>query len=291
MSLQVRRIAREEDWVGRKLALNPGLVAEFLVEFLREECVRQRGLGKAVIGLSGGVDSAVTTYLAARAFGPENVHVFRMPYKTSSGESLVHAGLVVDDLGVVERTVDITSMVDGYVCTAEPEMGGHRVGNVCSRCRMVILFDQAAKLGGLPLGTGNKTERFFGYYTWHGDDAPPINPLGDLFKTQVWELARFLGVPEVIVSKAPTADLVVGQTDEGDLGIGYPMADRILYLMASGWSFEGIVAEGFPREKVELVREKVAGTHWKRKLPTVAMLSDTSINEFYLRPVDLRHVW
>lgn len=286
MPFAVTRAERDLGLSDRLLGINPKLAADFLTEFLRDECIRRRGVTKAVVGLSGGVDSAVTTYLAARAFGAENVFTFRLPYKISSSESLTHAQLVVDDLGCVDRTIEITGMVDGYVCGFEEDMDGTRLGNVCARCRMIVLYDQSAKVGGLPLGTGNKTERFFGYYTWHADDAPPINPLGDLYKSQVWALARELGVPEVIVSKAPTADLVQGQTDEGDFGISYEQADRILVLMARGYSRERAVEFGFSRDEVDLVYNRVARTHWKRKLPTTAMVSDTAINEFYLRPVD-----
>ena len=272
------------------MRLETGLVARWLVQFLKDECQLKRGIGRAVLGLSGGVDSAVAAYLCARAFGPENVFCFRLPYSLSSAESLTHAQLVVDALGVNERTIEITPMVDGYFRAHEPEMDPNRLGNVCARSRTTVLFDQSAKLRALPIGTGNKTERFFGYFTWHADDAPPINPLGDLFKTQVWALARELGVPEVIVTKVPTADLVKGQTDEGDFGISFDRADRILVRTLIGWSEAKLVAEGFSEAEVRLVRKKVAGTHWKRHLPTVAMLSDTGLHEFYLRPVDYQGV-
>jgi len=267
------------------IKLDSPLVADWLVRFLRDECTRRRGIQKAIIGLSGGVDSAVTTYLCARAFGPENVHVFRLPYKISSQASLDHAQLVIDDLGVQARTVEITSMVDGYLAH-EPEMNPTRLGNVCARCRMIVLFDQSAALGGLPIGTGNKTERLFGYYTWHADDAPPINPLGDMLKTQVWDLARELGVPQVIVDKPATADLVQGQTDEGDFGLTYGAADPILHYLVQGYSRDKLVEMGYPVREVDLVFQRVSRTHWKRKLPTVAMLSNTAIGEYYLRPVD-----
>lgn len=267
--------------------INAGFVADWLVRFLRDECIRRRNITKAVLGLSGGVDSAVVAYLCARAFGPENVYAFRMPYKISSQESLDHAQLVVDDLGINVRTVPITGMVDGYVNDLEPDISPARLGNVCARCRMIVLFDQSAKLGAaLPIGTGNKSERLFGYYTWHADDSPPINPIGDLFKTQVWQVARALGVPREIVEKPASADLIKGQTDESDFGITYLKADRILNYMTQGYSREKLVAAGFPAADVDLVWRRVDGTHWKRRLPTVAMLSPTAIGEYYLRPVD-----
>jgi NAD+ synthetase len=261
------------------------LVADWLVKFLRDECIRRRKIEKAVVGLSGGVDSAVTAYLCARAFGPENVWAIRMPYKISSPESLSHAQLVMDDLGIQERTIPITGMVDGLLAE-EPEMSPARLGNVCARARMIVLFDQSAKLGALPIGTGNKSERLFGYFTWHADDSPPINPLGDLLKTQVWQLARELGVPEVIVNKPATADLIQGQTDEGDFGISYAKADRILHFLTQGYLAEKLVQMGFPEAEVRLVYEKVGKTHWKRRPPTVAVLTASAIGEFYLRPVD-----
>jgi NAD+ synthase (glutamine-hydrolysing) len=152
--------------------------------------------------------------------------------------------------------------------------------------RMITLFDLAAKHCGIPLGTGNKTERLFGYFTWHADDSPPINPLGDLFKTQVWELARHLGVPDVIIAKPPTADLVVGQTDESDFGINYAIADEILNWLLSGYAPEELCAQGFDSRDVAIVTKRVQTTHWKRRLPTVAMMSSTAIGESYLRPVD-----
>jgi NAD+ synthetase len=151
---------------------------------------------------------------------------------------------------------------------------------------MITLFDLSAKYRAIPLGTGNKTERLFGYFTWHADDSPPINPLGDLFKTQVWALARHLGVPAVIVDKPPTADLVVGQTDEGDFGISYARADELLNWLLSGYSAADLVAQGFNQNEVALVTKRVESTHWRRRLPTVAMVSPTAINESYLRPVD-----
>lgn len=285
MRVQVLRATPFDPASDEPLRINAALVADWLVRFLKDECIRRRGIAKAVLGLSGGVDSAVVAYLCARAFGPENVTAFRLPYKISSSESLTHAQLVVDDLGIQERTIDITGMVDGYLAH-EPEATPARIGNLCARARMIVLFDQSAKLGALPIGTGNKTERLFGYFTWHADDAPPINPLGDLFKCQVWQLARELGVPEVIIEKPATADLIKGQTDEGDFGISYPRADRVLRFLTAGFPPSKLVELGFDPADVALVDRKVDSTHWKRRLPTVAMVSTSAIGEYYLRPVD-----
>lgn len=267
------------------VASDPEVTARWLEAFLADELVRRRGIHKAVIGLSGGVDSATVAYLCARALGPQNVYAIRMPYKKSSPSSLADAKLVVDALGINERTIEITAAVDGYL-QFEPDAGPRRAGNVMARVRMVVLFDQSAKLGALPIGTGNKTERMMGYFTWHADDTPPVNPIGDLFKTQVWDLARHLGVPLPIVDKAPSADLEANQTDEGDLGITYRNADAVLAAMLSGFDDEQIVRMGLDRDEVRLVRKRVDSTHWKRHLPTTAMLTNTAINEFYLRPVD-----
>jgi NAD+ synthetase len=266
------------------LEIDASLTADWLVEFIREE-MSQRNFQKALIGVSGGVDSAVTAYLAARALGPKNVIGVRMPYRTSSPASLEHAQLVIDALGIHSETIEISPAVDGYLQHV-PEADAARRGNVMARMRMITLFDLSAKYRAIPLGTGNKTERLFGYFTWHADDSPPINPLGDLFKTQVWALARYLGVPEVIVEKPPTADLVVGQTDEGDFGISYARADELLNWLLSGYSAADLLANGFDQSEVALVTKRVESTHWKRRLPTVAMLSPTAINESYLRPVD-----
>jgi NAD+ synthetase len=268
------------------MAIDGELTTRWLVAFLEDEVVRRRGFKQGIVGLSGGVDSALTAVLAARALGPENVIGVRMPYRTSSPASLEHAALVAERLGVRLETVNITDAVDGYVNAADEKASPERRGNVMARMRMVTLFDLSAKYNALPLGTGNKTERLLGYFTWHADDSPPVNPLGDLFKTQVWELARHVGIPDEILSKPASADLIEGQTDEGDLGISYGKADRILHWLLKALRQEQIVALGFDAAEIELVSRRLHGTHWKRRLPTVAMVSGTAIGESYLRPVD-----
>lgn len=289
----------EGEWAGRPpragmsqaldpalIAIDPDLVTEWLVRFLRDEMMERRGFKHAVIGLSGGVDSALTAALCARALGPDNVTGFLLPYRTSSPESAAHALLVAEKLGIGTRTVDISDAVDGYLERHEPDADPTRRGNVMARMRMIVLFDQSARLRALPIGTGNKSERLLGYFTWHADDSPPINPLGDLFKSQVWTLARHLDLPTEVVDKPATADLIHGQTDEEDLGVSYPEADLILHHLLNGRSPAWLAEAGFDLVGVDIVFRRLESTHWKRNLPTVAMLSGTTIGEWYLRPVD-----
>jgi len=273
---------------GDPLAIDPDLARRWLVSFLKDEVVRRRGFTKGIVGLSGGVDSSLTAFLVVEALGKENVIAVRMPYKTSSPESLQHAQLVINQLGIESLTIDITAAVDGYLSQVEQNGAADptRRGNVMARERMIVLFDLSAKYKALPIGTSNKSERLLGYFTWHADDTPPVNPLGDLFKTQVRALARHVGVPDVILQKPPTPDLVPGQTTEGDYGISYDKVDRILYYLIRGMKSEEIVARGFTREEVDKVERRLESTHWKRRLPTVAVMSQTAIGEFYLRPVD-----
>ena len=266
------------------LDIDARLVEQWLVAFLRDEFQRRR-FTKAIVGVSGGVDSAVVATLAARALGPENVIGVRMPYRSSSPDSLAHAQLLMDGIGIQQRTLEITGAVDGYLAH-EPDADAARRGNVMARTRMITLFDLSAKYGALPLGTGNKSERLLGYFTWHADDSPPVNPIGDLFKTQVWQLAAYLGVPEEIVRKPASADLIAGQTDEGDFGVSYAEADDILNWLLHGWTREELVARGMDAEALRLVTKRLDSTHWKRRLPTVAMVSAAAIGESYLRPVD-----
>ena len=276
-----------------ELPVDYELLRKWLVTFLRDEIISRCGMDGSVVGLSGGVDSSLAAYLAVDAFGPENVFGVCMPYgPVTSPTSLAHAELVAQQLDIGYRVIDIAPMVDGY---DEDHINPSRRGNLCARMRMAILYDLSQKSLEqgpkklLPLGTGNKSERLLGYFTWHGDDAPPINPLGDVWKTWVWGLARHVGVPTEIVEKPASADLIVGQTDEGDLKVTYPVADKILYLrIERGWSREEITAMGFAEADVEAVLTRLESTHFKRELPIFAMVTQSSIGDYYLRTPDYR---
>lgn len=270
----------------KKLKLNLAILTDFLVNFLQNEVKDRKGFTKVLICLSGGIDSAVVAYLCAKAFGPDNVYALKLPYKTSHPDSLIHAQLIVDDLGINSEVIDISAAVNGYT-NLIGNMNAHRKGNAMARVRMLIMFDKAFEYNALPVGTSNKTERLFGYYTWHDSaDAAPVNPLGDLFKTQVQALADYLGVPQEIINKVPSADLIPGQSDELDMGITYEKADTILVHHLAGYEDTYIASLGFTPAEIDLVKNKVAKTHWKRELPINAVISETAINEFYLRPVD-----
>ncbi len=260
-------------------------VAELvLVKFLENE-ITNAGFHKAVLGLSGGIDSALSCYLVAKALGPENVLALRLPHQVSSAESLAHADLVIEALGIRSETVDITGMVEA-LADASPDMNAHRKGNVMARARMTIIFDRSLAENALVIGTSNKTELMLGYGTIYGDLASAINPIGDLYKTQVRQLSRALGVPDVIIDKAPSADLVPGQTDESDFGFTYEKVDQLLYLMLDErYSQDEAVAAGFERPFVDQVLKMVQRSQYKRTMPIIPKISDRSItHDFrYLR--------
>ena len=263
------------------MSINTGLARQILTSFIRSELNRM-GFSKAVIGLSGGVDSSVSCFLAAEALGPENVLAVRMPYSASSSDSLEHAQLVIDQLGVASLTIPITEMADPLL-NRFPDMSKTRKGNVMARLRMVVLYDQSASFGGLVIGTGNKTEILLGYSTLYGDSACAINPLGDLYKTQLRQLARDLNVPEVIVSKPPTADLWEGQTDEGELGFTYAEVDRLLYqLIDQRYSPQDCIDAGFKESFVQSVVERIRKNQFKRVMPPIAKLSNRTIGYDFL---------
>ncbi len=274
--------ATSQDLPWIDLSIHTETVRRILVEFIRTEITRA-GFRRAVVGVSGGVDSALVCFLTAEALGPENVLALRMPYKTSSPESLAHAQLVIEKTGVQSRTVDITPMVDAYLERYAQDADRVRRGNVMARMRMIVLYDHSAAFGGLVVGTGNKTEILLGYSTLYGDAAYALNPIGDLYKTQVWQLAAAVGVPEVIVKKAPSADLWVGQTDEDELGFSYRLADQILYrLVDERYTPEEVIAQGFPAEVVWAIVERVRRNHYKRVMPPIAKLSHRTVGYDFL---------
>ncbi len=276
-------VIREE--VLQRLEIDPELVATILEHFIREE-ITKVGFHRAVVGLSGGIDSATTCALCARALGPENVLAVRMPYRTSSPSSLEDAQAVIDLFGVRSETVDITPMVEPLF-QRFPDMDKRRRGNVMARERMIILYDQSVAFGGLVVGTGNKTEQLLGYTTLFGDSACAINPLGDLYKRQVRQLAAYLGIPEPILKKPPSADLWVGQTDEGELGFTYDEADQILYLIFDArWTVEEVVELGFPRPLVQGIVERVRRNQYKRMPPVIAKLSQRTVGIDFRYPRD-----
>lgn len=263
------------------LTINIELTRTILTGFLRTEITRT-GLSHAVVGLSGGIDSALSCTLAAEALGPENVLAVRMPYKSSSPDSLAHAQQVIDKTGVQSLTVDITPMVDPLF-EYFPDMNERRRGNAMARERMIVLYDRSEAFGGLVVGTGNKTEILLGYTTLYGDSASALNPLGDLYKTQVRQLARALGVPDEIIQKPPSADLWQGQTDEGELGYTYADVDKLLYLLVDQ-RFSPVDCEeaGFPQEFVHAVVERVRRNQFKRVLPPIAKLSNRTVGYDFL---------
>ncbi len=263
------------------LGINPELTREILVKFIKTEMGRA-GFSRAVVGVSGGIDSSVTLMLATEALGSENVLAIRMPYKTSSPESLEHAKWVIEKSGAKELTVPITEMVDALLQHFQ-DADQIRKGNIMARARMIVLYDQSAAFEGLVVGTGNKTEILLGYTTLYGDAACALNPLGDLYKTQLRELAAALGLPEAILSKPPSADLWVGQTDEGELGFTYAEVDRLLMHLIDGrFSIEDCVDAGFDREFVELVIDRIRKSQFKRALPPIAKLSDRTVGYDFL---------
>jgi NAD+ synthase len=260
-----------------ELPSNLSLLETVLVKFLADE-VGKTGCEKVVVGLSGGVDSALSAALAARALGPTNVLGVLMPYKLSSEESLSDAKALAEATGIETLIVDISEQIDAYFAHF-PEADVMRRGNKMARERMTILYDHSARQGGLVLGTSNKTELLLGYGTLHGDMASAINPIGDLYKTQVWALSRALEVPDSIIDKAPSADLTPGQTDEDDLGFSYAEVDRLLYAMVDQrYGRAELLQAGFAEDFIDQVARRVQRSQFKRRLPVIAKISARTID-------------
>jgi NAD+ synthase len=263
------------------LTINPELARKILTGFIKSEITRA-GFSRAVVNLSGGLDSALSCALAAEALGGENVLALRLPYRTSSPESLEHAQLVIEQFKVRSETIEITGMVDALI-TSDPEISKTRKGNIMARARMIVLYDKTEAFKGLAVGTGNKTEILLGYTTLWGDSASALNPIGDLYKGQVRQLSRALGIPAVIIDKAPSADLWAGQTDENELGFTYDEVDKLLYLLVDQrYSPEECVEAGFDRVFVERVVTRIRRNQFKRMLPPIAKVSNRTIGYDFL---------
>jgi NAD+ synthase len=271
--------------IAAQLVLNADVTGQVLVGFLKRELGRF-GFTKAVLNLSGGLDSALSCFLIAEALGGENVLTLLLPYRTSAQESTDHALEVVKLTGVNHKVIDITPMVDPYL-NQNPDMDGVRRGNVMARMRMILLYDHSVLWNGLAIGTSNKTELLLGYGTIFGDMACAINPLGDLYKTQVRQMARAVGVPESIVQKAPSADLWAGQTDEGELGFTYVEVDKLLYLLVDErYSRDDAIRAGFDARFVDTVLRRIRNSQFKRMLPVIAKVSRRDVGHDFLYPRD-----
>jgi NAD+ synthase len=268
-----------------RLEIHPQLVCELLTRFIMEE-TEKVGVQKVVFGLSGGIDSALVAFLAVRALGTERVHAVMMPYKTSSPASLEDAQACVHALGIEASVVDITPQIDAYF-ERFPDATPLRRGNKMARERMSILYDFSARLNAMVLGTSNKTELLLGYGTQHGDLASGINPIGDLYKTQVRQLARYLGVPSTIITKPPSADLWEDQTDEKELGFTYEEVDKLLFLLVDRrYTKEELLAEGFDEEFIDTVIKRIARNQYKRRIPLIAKISNRTIGIDFRYPRD-----
>ncbi len=263
------------------LTINTDLTQKILTGFIKSELNRV-GFNKTLLGVSGGIDSALSLYLSAKALGPKNVLAVRMPYRTSAPDTLKDAQAMIDDLGVQSMTVEITNMVDPLINHYE-DMDRLRAGNIMARMRMIVLYDQSVSFNGLVMGTSNKTEMLLGYSTIFGDSAAALQPIGDLYKTQVRQLARAIGVPESVIQKAPSADLWQGQTDEGELGFTYADVDKLLYLLVDQrYRPEDCIEEGFEKAFVDRVFTMMQRNHYKRVMPPIAKLSQRTIGYDFL---------
>ncbi len=263
------------------LTINTDVALQILTGFIKSE-VHRVGFTSAIINLSGGLDSALSCALAAESLGSENVVALRLPYRTSSKDSLEHAQLVVDKFHVRCETIDITGMVDPLI-EHDPNMSNTRKGNIMARARMIVLYDQSEVFKGLPIGTSNKTEILLGYTTMWGDMASALNPIGDLYKTQVRQLSRAIGIPAPIIDKPPSADLWIGQTDEGELGFTYEEVDKLLYLLVDQrYSAQECIEEGFDEKFVHAVISRVRRNQFKRMMPPIAKLSNRTVGYDFL---------
>lgn len=268
-----------------ELAISEKLVARIVTTFIREEVLRT-GISRAVLGLSGGIDSALSCFLAARALGVDNVVPVIMPSASSSPDSISDALACIEKLGLTRHyQISVSPQVESYYDKTEVPQSEdeaerkNRIGNKMARERMTILYDISVVERALVIGTSNKSELLLGYGTLHGDMASAINPIGDLYKMQVYQLSEWIGVPESILEKPPTADLWAGQTDEDQLGFSYYEVDRLLYLMVDRHrSIEELLAAGFEQDFIDRVCHLVRTNQFKRRPPVIAKLSERTID-------------
>jgi NAD+ synthase len=254
------------------LTLDYPIIKNNLVGFIRNELSRAN-LKTGIVGLSGGIDSALTAFLTAEALGPENTYCIMMPYKTSNPNSRAHAELVVNQLKCKSELVEITPMVEPLFAM-DKDITPLRKGNIMARERMIVLYDRSSKYNGLVIGTSNKTETLLGYATMYGDNACAINPIGELYKTQVWQFAEYLGIPQELINKAPSADLWDGQTDEKELGFTYKEIDKFFYQMVDEKkSITELLKSGYEQSFIDRVNNRIESTQYKRRMPIVAKLS------------------
>ena len=267
--------------INTNLSINTTLAREILTGFVKSEITRV-GMSRAVVGLSGGLDSALSCALAVEALGAENVLAVRMPYKASSRDSLDHAQLLIDQLGMQNKTIEITDMVEPLF-KLDPQISKMRMGNIMARERMIVLYDQSEAFKGLVVGTSNKTEILLGYSTHYGDAASALNPIGDLYKTQVRQLSRALNIPAPIIDKPPSADLWEGQTDENELGFTYEEVDKLLFLLVDQrYSPQEAIEAGFNEKFVNAVTTRIRRNQFKRMLPPIAKISNRTIGYDFL---------
>ncbi len=264
-----------------RLAIDTRLATDIICGFIHDQ-TQKAGLPRAVIALSGGIDSALAAALSARALGPENVLAIRMPWRDSSANSLSDADLLIEALGLPALTVEITPMV-APLFDRFPDMDARRRGNIMARQRMIVSYDQSVAWGGLVMGTSNKTEFLLGYSTIYGDSGSAMQPIADLYKAQVRQLSAALDLPQSILDKAPSADLWEGQTDEEELGFRYEDVDQVLYLLVDErYVVDEVVEEGFARDFVEDVWRRVKANHYKRTMPNVARVSKRALGHDFL---------
>lgn len=267
--------------VMQKLRVNTEVARRVLSGFIADQ-IAKVGMRRAVIGLSGGIDSALSAYLAADALGAENVLAVRMPYRLSSADSLTDADAIIQALGLASMTIEITGMADALI-SQFPDMSSVRQGNIMARLRMTVLYDQSVAWGGLVMGTSNKTEMLLGYSTIYGDSGVALQPIADLYKAQVRELSAAFGMPQSVQAKAPSADLWEGQTDEGELGFTYAEVDQVLYLLVDErYTVDEVIDEGFERGFVEQVWRRVKANHFKRTMPNIAKVSRRTLGHDFL---------